>query len=116
MHSVEGITVGQKRQVKHLGISLGPASVEHKAPGSSYVACSRAETTSDYCFMKPIDQARFGAIGTGKAATALRAQLDALAAKQSPDASALLDAGLYQPLLLWAETLALQVHFVSPLW
>merc|ERR1712096_177391 len=65
IHAVEGITVGAKHMVKRLGISLGDASVEHRARGSSYVACSRAETTNDYCFLKPVDDARLAAIGSG---------------------------------------------------
>ena len=116
VHSVEGITVGARRQVKRLGISLGPATVEQRARGSSYVALSRPETTDDYCFMTPVDQARFGAIGTGKAAEILHRKLDALTSKPSTDADTLLDAGLYEPLLVWAETLARHMHHTNPPW
>jgi hypothetical protein len=66
--------------------------------------------------MKPIDQARFGAIGTGKAAVARRDKLRALEARSSPDAVTLLGAGLYIPLLAWVESVALQRHHISPPW
>ena len=116
VHSVEGITVGKRRQVKRLGICLGDVGVEHRARGSSYVACSRAETTDDYCFMKSVDAARLGAIGRGKSADELNAKLATLAANQSPDAATLLEAKLYEPLLAWAEAYALSVHGTHAPW
>ena len=116
VHSVEGITVGKSRQVKRIGISFGPVSVEHRARGTSYVASSRPETSEDYAYLRPVDCERLGAIGTGKKALELRGKLDELAAHQSPDATALADAGLYEPLLRWAELFAMHEHGVTAAW
>ena len=37
-------------------------------------------------------------------------------ANQSPDATTLLEVGLYRPLLAWAEDMALHEHHLSPPW
>ena len=66
--------------------------------------------------MRPVSLDRLGAIGTGKAAKALREKLSTLEAKQSPDAATLLAAGLYKPLLAWAEQYALACHGTPAPW
>ena len=92
-HSVQGITVGAKKQVKRIGINLGPASVEQRARGLSYVAQSRPETTDDFVYMRPVSLDRLAAIGTGKGAKELHAKMDKFEANQSKDAAALIEHG-----------------------
>ena len=115
-HSVEGITVGAKKQVKRIGISMGAPSVEARARGLSYVAQSRPQGTADFAYVKPFDRERLAAIGTGEKATQLKAKMAAFESRQSADATTLLSEGFYEPLLRWAEDYALYVHGIHAPW
>ena len=48
--------------------------------------------------------------------SALVVRADVWRAPPSTDADTLLDAGLYEPLLVWAETLARHMHHTNPPW
>ena len=116
IHSVQGITVGAKKQVKRIGISLGEPSMESRSRGLSYVAQSRPETTDDFAYIKPVGLDRVHAIGKGSGADSLKSKMAAFEAHQSADADRLIAEGLYEPLLEWAEAFALDVHGIRAPW
>ena len=51
-----------------------------------------------------------------KKADALKARMNKWRAAPSPDAQTLLEHGFYEPLLMWAETHAWDVHGVATPW
>lgn len=95
--STQGITVGAKHMVKRLGIGMGDASVEQRRPGLSLVANSRAETTEDFCYVKPVELSRLAVCGVGSHANKLKAKMDYFSAHQSHDAQVRLPALRTEP-------------------
>lgn len=116
VHATEGITVGAKRMVKRIGIDLGDQTVENRSPGIGLVANSRPETTNDFCYMNSVSIERLMVSSTGQKAASLKERMKGWTANQSKDAQALLRAGLYKPLLQWAEDHAWCEHGVLAPW